>query len=95
VHLTGEFVSILSAKAGQVSSGRGAVTGGEIRAWFRPAFSSAMIGQNGGAAREPTGQGETRAAIIGAQPNKRLKLTAHVDYGMNLSPVRCSLSAIR
>jgi hypothetical protein len=30
-----------------------------------------------------------------AQPNKRLKLTARVDYGMNLSSARRSLSAIR
>ncbi len=30
-----------------------------------------------------------------SRPNKRLKLAAHVDYGMNLSPVRCSLSAVR
>jgi hypothetical protein len=28
-------------------------------------------------------------------PNKRLKLTARVDYGMNLSSARRSLSAIR
>jgi len=28
-------------------------------------------------------------------PNKRLKLAARVDYGMNLSPARRSLSAIR
>ncbi len=30
-----------------------------------------------------------------ALPNKRLKLTARVDYGMNLSSARRSLSAIR
>ncbi len=29
------------------------------------------------------------------QPNERLKLTAHVSYGMNLSPVRRSLGAHR
>jgi len=29
------------------------------------------------------------------QPNKRLKLAARVDYGMNLSSARRSLSAIR
>jgi hypothetical protein len=29
------------------------------------------------------------------QPNERLKLTAHVNYGMNLSPVRRSLGAPR
>ncbi|SRR6266516_799593 len=29
------------------------------------------------------------------RPNKRLKLTARVDYGMNLSSARRSLSAIR
>ena len=28
-------------------------------------------------------------------PNKRLKLAARVDYGMNLSSARRSLSAIR
>jgi len=28
-------------------------------------------------------------------PNKRLKLTARVDYGMSLSSARRSLSAIR
>ncbi len=28
-------------------------------------------------------------------PNKRLKLTARVDYGMNLSSARRSLNAIR
>jgi len=44
-HPSGEFVSVLSANGGQVSSGRGAVTGGEIRASFGPAFSPAMIGQ--------------------------------------------------
>jgi hypothetical protein len=30
-----------------------------------------------------------------ALPNTRLKLTARVDYGMNLSSARRSLSAIR
>jgi len=30
-----------------------------------------------------------------AAPNMRLKLTARVDYGMNLSSARRSLSAIR
>jgi hypothetical protein len=29
------------------------------------------------------------------RPNKRLKLAARVDYGMNLSSARRSLSAIR
>jgi hypothetical protein len=33
--------------------------------------------------------------IIGQPPNKRLKLAARVDYGMNLSSARRSLSAIR
>ncbi len=32
---------------------------------------------------------------LGVQPNKRLKLTARVDCGMNLSSARRSLSAIR
>jgi len=36
-----------------------------------------------------------RVGSARAHPNKRLKLSAHVDYGMNLSPVRRSLSAIR
>jgi len=31
----------------------------------------------------------------GSLPNQRLKLTARVDYGMNLSSARRSLSAIR
>jgi len=34
-------------------------------------------------------------ARVGAAPNKRLKLAARVDYGMNLSSARRSLSAIR
>jgi len=34
-------------------------------------------------------------ASVDAQPNKRLKLAARVDYGMNLSSARRSLSAIR
>jgi len=78
-HPSGEFVSVLSTNARQVSSGRGAVARGEIRASFRPAFSPAIIGKNGGAAREAGRPGETRATIIGAQPNKRLKLAARVD----------------
>ena len=32
---------------------------------------------------------------VSALPNKRLKLSARVDYGMNPSSARCSLSAIR
>ena len=36
-----------------------------------------------------------RVRSVRVHPNKRLKLTAHVEYGMNLSPVRCSLSTIR
>ncbi len=36
-----------------------------------------------------------RVRSVRVHPNKRLKLTAHVAYGINLSPVRCSLSAIR
>jgi hypothetical protein len=35
------------------------------------------------------------AALRKAPPNKRLKLAARVDYGMNLSSARRSLSAIR
>jgi hypothetical protein len=34
-------------------------------------------------------------ADTNALPNKRLKLAARVDYGMNLSSARRSLSAIR
>jgi len=44
VHPSGEVISVLNANAGQVSSGQGAVAGGEIRALFRLAFSPAMIG---------------------------------------------------
>jgi len=33
--------------------------------------------------------------IFAPPPNKRLKLTARVDYGMNLFSARRSLSAIR
>jgi hypothetical protein len=33
--------------------------------------------------------------ISAARPNKRLKLSARVDYGMNLFAARRSLSAIR
>jgi hypothetical protein len=36
-----------------------------------------------------------KARICEAQPNKRLKLAARVDYGMNRSSARRSLSAIR
>jgi hypothetical protein len=32
---------------------------------------------------------------VSAQPNKRLKLAARVDWGMNSSSARRSLSAIR
>jgi len=32
---------------------------------------------------------------MSAPPNKRLKLSARVDYGMSLSSVRRSLGAIR
>ena len=41
-------------------------------------------------------QGEaTPDALRCVPPNKRLKLAARVDYGMNLSSARRSLSAIR
>ena len=40
------------------------------------------------------GDSGTRNAI-GAPPNKRLKLAALVDYGMNRSPVRRSFGAPR
>ena len=33
--------------------------------------------------------------LVRQRPNKRLKLTARVDYGMNLFSARRSLSAIR
>jgi hypothetical protein len=36
-----------------------------------------------------------RVALVCWQPNKRLKLAARVDYGMNLFSPRRSLSAIR
>jgi len=40
--------------------------------------------------------GRIRRCQLGAlRPNKRLKLAARVDYGMNLSSARRSLSAIR
>ncbi len=42
-HPSGEFISVPGAYAGQVSWGRGAVAGGEIRASFWPAFSPAVI----------------------------------------------------
>jgi len=35
------------------------------------------------------------AGIVPRAPNKRLKLPARVDYGMNLLSARRSLSAIR
>jgi len=35
------------------------------------------------------------SASLAAAPNKRLKLAARVDYGMNLSSARRSLSALR
>ena len=40
-------------------------------------------------------RGSVRPAVIRELPNKRLKLTARVDYGMNPSSARRSLSAIR
>jgi hypothetical protein len=37
-----------------------------------------------------------RSTVGSRPPNKRLKLSAHVEWGMTtFSPVRCSLSAIR
>jgi hypothetical protein len=36
-----------------------------------------------------------RDVVTALRPNKRLKLAARVDYGMNLSSARRSLSAIR
>jgi hypothetical protein len=36
-----------------------------------------------------------RAHLVCPPPNKRLKLAARVDYGMNPSSARRSLSAIR
>jgi hypothetical protein len=36
-----------------------------------------------------------RLDLLRGQPNKRLKLAARVDWGMNLSSARRSLSAIR
>jgi len=38
---------------------------------------------------------ENWVGYFGRRPNKRLKLAARVDYGMNLSSARRSLSAIR
>ena len=43
-----------------------------------------------GAGQVPSGSGAVRR-----QHNQRLKLTARVDYGMNCSSARRSLSAIR
>ena len=40
----------------------------------RPCGALVLAG-NGGAARRARSKGRTRATIIGAQPNKRLKLT--------------------
>jgi hypothetical protein len=45
-----------------------------------------------------TGAGRAHATPVTdwrLRPNQRLKLTARVDYGMNLSSARRSLSAIR
>jgi hypothetical protein len=38
---------------------------------------------------------EINMTLHWAPPNKRLKVAARVDYGMNLSSARRSLSAIR
>jgi len=43
-----------------------------------------------------SGTSEGLVLVIGnAPPNKRLKLAARIDWGMNLSSARRSLSAIR
>jgi hypothetical protein len=48
------------------------------------------VNKDGGLASTSAVLGQVRAL-----PNKRLKLTARVDYGMNLFSARRSLSAIR
>ena len=79
----------------QVSSGPATVS--LVRSERRSSrpFGARYWRRTGGAALKRSVQGGTSATIIGAQPNKRLKLPARVDYGMNLSSARRSLSAAR
>jgi hypothetical protein len=80
----------------QVSSGLGGGIAGQIRAAVHPAiWAPTQYSAAPSLGPRASGQGRSSATLIGAQPNKRLKLTARVDCGMNLSSARRSLSAIR
>jgi hypothetical protein len=62
-------------------------------------FSRSLADVLGNERLSPSGsrvKGElVKVRSVERQHNKRLKLTARVDYGMNLSSARRSLSAIR
>ena len=76
------------------------VAGSLARSWFGASYGAGHWTRTQGASdKRPGGAASKGSSMclrsVERQHNKRLKLTAHVEYGMNPSPVRCSLSAIR
>ena len=66
-------------------AGRGALVRSEQRS-ILPSRRAQLISRVGDAGWEPLVRGRTRATILGAQPNQRLKLTAPRGYRLRIPP---------